>query len=118
MNIANQILTTLIVHNVVVANRIVGIVIRQCSPVETIEEFGDFGIIVPQHCMHQMDANHVANQNNIDIDTDKAVRNVEGIDGISIEENRNHCVPHSVIDVINISGQWKTLKDKTDDEEN
>ncbi len=64
--------------------------------------------------MHQMNANLVSNHNNIDTDSIKAVRNVKKIEGDGIKENRNLCVLQAVLDVINISGQWETLKDKTE----
>ncbi len=83
-----------------------GDVNRWYNPAETAEDFGGFGIIFPQHCMHHMDVNHVSNHNNIDTDTHKAVRNVEGIDSNGIKNNRNLCVTQAVLDVINISGKW------------
>ncbi len=51
-----------------------------------------------------MDANHASNHNNIDTDSNKAVRNVEDIYDDSIKDNRNLCVPQAVLNVINVSG--------------
>ncbi len=61
-----------------------GDVYRQYNSSETTEDVGDFGILFPQHYMHQIFANHDSNHNNIDIDTNKAVRNIEEFDNDSI----------------------------------
>ncbi len=75
------------------------------NPAETTEDFGDFDIIFPQYCMHQIDADYASNHNNIDTDTNKAVRNDKGIDDNIFKDNRNLCNPQAVLDVIKVSGQ-------------
>ena len=79
-DIANQITTALILHNVVVSDRVMGDVNRRYNPAESAEDFGDFGILPQLNATIHNEANEVDEHNNI-----------------------NNEVPQSVIDVVNVS---------------
>ncbi len=44
-DIANRIMTALILHNVIVSDSVMGDVNRWYNPAESAEDFGDFGIL-------------------------------------------------------------------------
>ncbi len=57
-DISNQIMTALILHNVVVSDHVMGDVNRQYNPVESTEDFGDFGILPQLNATIQNEADN------------------------------------------------------------
>ncbi len=80
-NIANRIMTALVLHNVVVSDHVMGDVNCWCNPAESTEDFGDFEILPQLNATIQNEANNVSEHNNI-----------------------NNKVPQLAIDVINVTG--------------
>ena len=106
-HIANRVTTALILHNVVVSDRVMGDVHHRYNPAETTEYLGDFGHVVPPHVIHQMDGMDVNCDNNQN----------DGNGNVETDENENenrHVVPQAVVDVINAAGQWENLKYQTE----
>ncbi len=64
-DIANQIMTALILHNVVVSDHVMGDVNRQYNQAKSTESFGGFGILPQPNATIHDEANKVSAHNNM-----------------------------------------------------
>ncbi len=97
-DIANRITTALILHNIVVADCVMGDINQRYNPAATEENLGDF---IPNNTQHVPQTDIDNNDNNDNQTT-----------GNDAEGTENNTVPQSVRDVVAVMGRWESLMDE------